>query len=547
MKQSRYKQIIGVLILILVSAPLLFSFQNCSKINSNSNIGAPTEASSGNVRAFSKKTSVIRDVANSNRAQQMDSSTPNCTAANLAGWKCLNTVVINADGDAYKVLIKWSRPNVESKATVLVGVGGAGVGESRDDPPSKLMMDKLADIDHIRVIAIEFMDPPSSSTNWGGFFVHNGAYKSAGSAFAETIKFIVDQQIVRGSYMNYLGGSNASTVAAYAMSNFGTDQYFDRVVFQMGPFIPNLKTACDPHSPSSIFINSPGQQSSVFSLINNWRYGDANHSICSDQSDDRISIIGNKTFFPNTHVHVIMGELEERLGFGPWILSSNLEWFNAISGKSKSRIIRPGIGHNNSYKDMRRYLKLDPAENPIEDPAFVDKEGEFCADSKIIKFNCRAEAQITPPTLDPNVAWVDQGNGCFQLKTSVSCGAQAPAPTTGSPFVIGGSVSGQPPTATQPVVNLVCTPRSGQFTDSYNRVIAYSCNCPAAPAGAGWVKQSDGCFHRLVSEAPDVCSYSYGQFVNESKQLIDYACGCNQAPSGSGWVSVGNNCYHRVH
>ena len=546
---------------------LLTVFQNCAPTGINNSNMATNLKLSGS--SLNQKNSVIPSFTNLAQAKQIDDATPNCTSPVLVGWKCSTISVVNSDGESYQVLLKWSRPNIDSIGTVVIATGGSGRGESRVDPPSKLMHDELSDLDHIRVIQIEFIDQPTATNTWGGYMSRSGGYRSAGSAFAAAIKYVVDKQIVRGSFLNYLGGSNATAIAAYAMSHLGIDQYFDRVVFQMGPFLPSLKTACDRNSKSSIFLNTPKMQEDVFNLMNAWRYGDTRRNICDDQSDDRMSMIGQRRDFPNTHIHVIIGALEEEFGYGPWMLNSNLEWFNSVSGKSKERIIRPDLAHNNSYKDMRRFLKLPPNRVAASiDPEYVDEEGSFCKDGRVVKFNCRAGAQITPPTFDTRIPWVNVGmtggKTCFHLPTQNSCDGKntavavnppasnvptwGPNPTTQpqiGPTVVGPAA---PPTDRQPAAANSCVPSRGEFKDSSQRTIVYSCGCKAAPTtSTGWVAQADGCFHRVSKEAPVAApvSCTYGSFVNKSQQVIEWACSCPQAPNGSGWVPQADGCFQR--
>ena len=228
---------------ILSSAVLcVLLFQNCSQFK----IGPELTETSAQL-------SIIPTLIDSTKAAQVDAETPNCTEPILQGLKCLNTTVVTTEGLSYKVRIKWSRPNLDSKGSVFIAIGGSGGGatQTREDPPSKYFIDKLTTVDQLRVIEVEFIDTPVNSNYWGGYFVHAGGYKSASLAFDAVVKLIVDKQIVRGQFLNYLGGSNASMIAAYSMSYFGTDKYFDRVVLQMGPFLANLRHSCSPSSADS--------------------------------------------------------------------------------------------------------------------------------------------------------------------------------------------------------------------------------------------------------------------------------------------------------
>jgi hypothetical protein len=436
----RLKSLLPVSFLSLVGLFILL-FQNCSPFKvepgladtsgqQSSTSSPPTnsesslpEASLPPVTNAPRTGSVIPSFIDLTKAALIDEQTPNCTEPINQGLKCLNTSVVTSEGLSYKVRIKWSRPNVDSKGSVFIAIGGSGGADTqiRDNPPSKFFIDKLTNVDQLRVIDVEFVDKPINSNYWGGYFVHAGGYKSASLAFAEVVKLIVDKQIVRGKFLNYLGGSNASMVAAYSMSYFGTDQYFDRVVLQMGPFLANLKSSCAQNSSDSFYKNKPDQQTTVLQLLGSWRFGNPNQSVCSDLTNDRMSTLGPVLSFPYTHVHTIIGALETDYGFGQFMLNSNEVWFNSISAKTKLRIVRPEMAHNNSFKDMRRFLKLSPSEIPTDDPDYIDKTGEFCNGSVVVQFNCRAGAQILPPTDDLSIKWSDQGGGCFHLATTRAC------------------------------------------------------------------------------------------------------------------------------
>lgn len=409
-------------------APLGENVELSSSSGSNSGSTVPQAPPAGQPSASMNPTlpavrlaSVIPEIANQALTLAMDQQTANCTVDVLIGWKCIDQNITTDEGKSYKIRVKWSRPGIESKGSVLMAVGGAGFGESRQDPPSRLVMDRLSNEDQLRIIELEFIDEPGAAAPWGGYWAHIGGYRSAGAAFNSAFTWIIRNHIVAGKFLNYLGGSNASTVAAYAMSNYGIDKYFDRVVFQMGPFLPSLQNACNPNSTSSIFLNPPDLQNKVFDLLNLWTFGDKGRSICGASEADRISILGSRRSFPTTHVHVIMGDLEERLGFGRWILASNLEWYQSISARSKERILRPEMAHNNSYKDMRRFLNLSPDQTAKADTDCIDSEGQFCGSGKVIRYNCRGCAQILAPTVDPLVPWVNIGGGCFHLPTEVAC------------------------------------------------------------------------------------------------------------------------------
>lgn len=441
----------------------MFVLVSCVADNKSS-IKKTSDKSSLKMSSITGSTSIAPSYVNEANANSADVSTPNCTHEVMKGWKCLITSVTTSENLEYKVAIKWNRPLISSVGTVLLAVGGAGVGESRLDPPSKKFIDELDEIDHIRTIEIEFIDPPNSTNSWGGYFAHFGSYKSASLAFVSALELVLEKGLVKGSFLNYMGGSNGSTVVAYAMSHHGIDRYFDRVVFQMGPFLPDLNNACDPKSASSFYINNPEQQKSVFSLINYWNYGDAAKNVCNYLSNDRTSILKNgKSSFPNTQLHVVIGAKEETEGFGKWILASNLEWYNGIHAKTKSRIIRPNMGHNNSYEDMRRYLKLKPNEVAVEETptsaCTSDSKGTFPNGQDTVEWLCRGCQQNTPPPSDSlGGPWMDQGNSCYHR-----------------------------------VLHKAKTCSNGTFCAN-KRVILWSCDC--GQMDSSWNSQGNNCYHK---------------------------------------------------
>lgn len=419
-------------------------------------------------------TSVAPEFVNPQIAANSDATTPDCTLDVMAGWKCLNTTITTAEGNTFKVAIKWNRPNKTSVGTVLLAVGGSGMGESRQDPPSKQFMDELDSLDNIRTIELEFTDAPTGSSPWGGYFSHVGGYRSAGYAMTSAIELILSKGLVVGNFLNYMGGSNGSTVFAYAMAKMGIDRYFDRIVFQMGPFLPDLDKACAVAGDQSFTLSTLQQQQSIAELLNLWTFGDKNKSVCSNNfggTDVNSILKGGRNRFPNSHIHVIIGAKEETIGYGKWILASNLAWYNGIEAKSKSRIIRPNMGHNNSYEDMRRYLKLRPDETPEEaaDPSMncsADSQGTFPADGGTVQWYCNGCGKTTAPASDLlGLAWNSVGGNCFHRKLN--------------------------PTAPQ------CS--SGQFCANGN-IILWNCGC--AKMDATWIDQGSTCYHKAT---PNSC------------------------------------------
>lgn len=360
-----------------------------------------------------------------------DKETPNCTAPSLQGWKCLKTKITTLEGKSYNILLKWNRPNQKSKGTVFYGIGGAGMGESRDDAPSKAVMDQLDQIDQIRTVALEMLDEKPDFPLAGGYWIHAGGYETLAQILMATLELSVKKTLFHGNFTNYYGGSNGSMMLASAMSRYNADAYFDRAIFQMGPFLPDLKTACDKNSASSFTLSNEKQQAMTQDFLSRWMYQDPSKKVCDDLSNTRLSLLAaspkfvsagvpgvqevhaqavdklaSKNFkkdYPNLIIHVIMGQKESTDGFGNWILASNLEWFNAITAKAKDRLIRPNMGHNNSYEDMRRFIKLAPNENP-DRTLEQCRYGTFEANGGLFEYSCGCG------TVEGGVL---QNDGCF--------------------------------------------------------------------------------------------------------------------------------------
>ena len=334
-----------------------------------------------------------------------DRETPDCTLPSQKGWKCLKTTIRTLEGKNYKIVLKWNRPNVKSRGTVFYGIGGAGMGESLDDAPSKAVMDQLDQIDQVRIVALEMLDEKPEFPLAGGYWIHGGGYETLAQIFMASFELAVKKNLIHGSFLNYMGGSNGTMLLASAMARYNADTYFDRVVFQMGPFLPSLEKACDKNSSSHFWLSTPQQVNMMQDFLSRWTYQDPAKKVCDDLKNDRLSLLKKdlKKDYPNTIIHVIMGEKEITDGFGKWILESNLEWYNAITSKSKERLLRPQMGHNNSYEDMRRFLKLAPNETPDRSLEQCQK-GTFDVDGKPFEFSCGC-GTVTGGVL--------QNDGCF--------------------------------------------------------------------------------------------------------------------------------------
>lgn len=125
--------------------------------------------------------------------------------------------------------------------------------------------------------------------------------------------------------------------------------------------------------------------------------------------------------------------------------------------------------------------------------------------------------------------------------------AQPVTPTITSPAVPATRVA-VGPAATAPVAATRCT--QGNFNNGSGQLVQYTCNCGVFD---GAVLQPDGCYHRIVKAAvpaqtpaiapvisAPVCSE--GTFV-VGTQTIQYSCGCGVVAGG---VLQTDGCYHKV-
>lgn len=311
-----------------------------------------------------------------------------CTAASQKGWKCLKTKVTTIEGKSYNILLKWSRPNQKSKGTIFYGSGGNGANDMLEDPAQRLVFNELAEKNQIRTIMLDMLDKDEKFELGSGYWIYGGGYKNLSQVFAAVWELVVQKALVHGDFTNYYGGSNGTMLLASAMARYNADIYFDRVLFMIGPFLPDLASACDKNSASSFYLNNTEKFNWIMTLLGQWNYQDQKKNVCDNIAEDNTSILKNlKTEYPDTIIHVVVGAKEDTVGFGPWFNASNLEWYNSIKAKSKERLIRPNLGHDNSYEDMLRILKLAPNETP-------DKTLEKCIygkkerNGKLVEFSC---------------------------------------------------------------------------------------------------------------------------------------------------------------
>ena len=361
----------------------------------DSNVKIPTIPSSDSIsKAVDKGTGDIF-------AAEKESS--DCTAASQKGWKCLKTTIKTLEGKEYKILLKFNRPNQKSVGTIFFGVGAHGGVDLLEELPQRTIFNQFADQNQIRTIMLEMLDKDEKIELGGGYWMYGGGYLTLSQIFVAVWEVVVNKGLVHGDFTNYYGGSNGTMLLASAMAKYNADVFFDRVLFMVGPFLPDLASACDKNSPSSFYLGNEEKFNLINTLLGLWHYKDQEKRVCDKlKVEDRTSILkGGKKDYPNTIIHVVVGAKEDTTGFGPWFNASNLEWYNSITAKSKDRLIRPNLGHDNSYEDMLRFLKLAPnetADNTLEQCVTGKKE----VNGKMVEFSCGCNALIPGSIFQPD-------------------------------------------------------------------------------------------------------------------------------------------------
>lgn len=307
--------------------------------------------------------------------------TTSCSGSSYRGWKCLKRTLRTGEGLDYSVELRWNRDAVASVGSVVWVLGNNGKGSFREYGAGQgaAAQDQLDQLDSVRSIEIDFTDPiVNGEESSGGYWRHFGGYRSAASAYLAALEFVVGTGIAQGNFLNHVGGSNGTMVAAYALANLGAARYLNRVIFHAGPFISDVSLACRPDHWAG-FDRSPLMKGLIQQLMGLWATGQRSQDPCA-LAQDRLSVLrsGVKRY-PQLGVHVVMGQKEETEGFGPWILDSNLEWFHSIEAAQKTRVVRADLGHEMSWGEIRSVARLGPPA-PLGSPptlAFALSEGWF--------------------------------------------------------------------------------------------------------------------------------------------------------------------------
>lgn len=281
-----------------------------------------------------------------------------CTDPGYENFNCVKKEFTTKEGLAYSVILRWNRVNQESVGTVVWVLGGQGSGKWRSYPGAVAIEDSFDRTQSIRSVEVDFVDEAATEGASGGYWIHGGGYYSAALAYMEVIAYI-SANLKVGAFMNHVGGSNGTMVAAYVLSHFDAGSFVDRFILHAGPFLPNLAEACDPNHFAS-FSRSPAMLGVIMGFIGSWAYKDSKKNPCSDPAmKGRMSVLaGAKNSYPNNGLHVVMGEKEKVDGFGPWIIESNYHWYSQVEAAEKTYQILSSIGHEMEWGAVQTYASM---------------------------------------------------------------------------------------------------------------------------------------------------------------------------------------------
>lgn len=285
-----------------------------------------------------------------------------CPEPQYRNFQCIDKILRTSESREYAVRFRWNRVGLEalSSGTVIWVLGGDGRRQWRVIEPNTIPTQDYFDTSlKIRSVEIEFLDDPKVSTGGAGYWVHGGGYYSAASAYLEAVKYVAANLKV-GTFMNHVGGSNGTMVAAYALSHFNVGSLVDRFVLHAGPFLPNLGDACNPTHFAS-FNKSPQMFTQIKNLLGTWSFLDPNRDVCGGGNEIayRNSVLnGALSVYPRNGIHVVMGAREATEGFGDWILLSNLQWHSQVQAADKTRAVYADLGHAMHWDSVRTYAAL---------------------------------------------------------------------------------------------------------------------------------------------------------------------------------------------
>jgi hypothetical protein len=437
----------AMLLLFFVASMALVLFQNCGQANysisqkATRGIASVDENSSlddSSMMEANDEEPILQKLVtkyNKPTPQQQDgieAALTDCSNQNLyPQWKCQMVKVVNPKNSFYNYAVEFriNRIQRDSVGTVLWVNGNNGRDGFRHDENAKGVQDRL-DESGVRSIEIVFTDPTTPASGdyegfTGGFWKYPGGYVLAGGAYAGALAELIKLGVLRGNFLNHIGVSNGTMVAAVAMAKYNAGAVLDRVIFNSGPFLPSFKNACSNNHFARLrgqLGNEPGEEDWVLKIINTWTLGDNSKDSCriaSASDNDPNSVLGGSAvkFYPKTAVHIFMGKQELDGAFGQWILNSNLEYMSKITAAEKTRIVVDTMGHSLNWSGLYD-LAVRPKPSPyVNKPIVVSykvSEARSALPSGVIALNENIEGTVQGLPQDATYS-------CIEISTGSDC------------------------------------------------------------------------------------------------------------------------------
>lgn len=253
-------------------------------------------------------------------------------------------------GVDFKVMIRWNLPDQAPQASTLWVMGNNGAGTFRAAYNGELIQDKLAQLDQIRSVEVEFIDPPDNGDpNTGGYFRSpRKGYPAAAKVYAEVVHELQTKGIAAGSWLTHIGISNGSMIGVTALAHHQLGGSVKRYILLGGPFAAHLGPECtDPTFYAFMGnITAGPNMRQLQDLWNGWsagKYCESGLATAMPSYDSRSLLGGSSTSsYPDVALTVLIGDADD---FGPWILASNDNWYNLVSAGSMRRYVLAGVKH----------------------------------------------------------------------------------------------------------------------------------------------------------------------------------------------------------
>ena len=276
-----------------------------------------------------------------------------CTIAGYAGWRCARMTFARPDAGTIDVDVRFNLPGAMPGATLVWVLGGNGTGRFRTDYNARDTQD-LGAARGYRSVELEFSGPD------GYWQAPALGYVGAGQLVTTILRELRALGVVDGDFVNYIGGSNGTTIGAAGLARAGLADLVSRVVFLSGPFLSSARAACTDASSAEYM-----DMLRVPQLVDTWN---DLPGTCAGQIPDAVldtrSVLGAgaQSSYPDLHVHVVLGDLDE---YGPWVLRANELWLHNIVAGEETRHVIAGLDHNTfggpgipSTAPLRRSLAL---------------------------------------------------------------------------------------------------------------------------------------------------------------------------------------------